>query len=92
MRAEREALARERAEIEAQRAEIARVEAAQLTEVRQEALLPDIEKVKAFARRIRNVNETYPDVASQAARDLVTLALHELEQVALALDGIGGGQ
>lgn len=48
----------------------------------------DIEKVRAFAARIRAVNETYPDVKSQVARDLVSLTLHELEQVALALDEI----
>ena len=99
---EREALAAERAEIEAQRAELARgvaakmaaeqAEAARAAELaRQEAVKPDIEKVKAFAQRIRDVNETYPQVDSPVARDLVSLALHELEQVALALDGIGGG-
>lgn len=33
----------------------------------------------------------YPQVESEQARELVSLALHELEQVALMLDAVGGG-
>jgi hypothetical protein len=84
-RQEREEIARERAALEAEKADRAQTEAER---VAAEALKPDIEKVRAFAQRIRDVNETYPHVESQVARDLVSLALHELEQVALALDGI----
>lgn len=89
-RQEREEIARERAALEAEKAEKADRARVEAERVAAEALKPDIEKVKAFAQRIRDVNETYPHVESQVARDLVSLALHELEQVALALDGIGG--
>lgn len=94
-RLHREAIARERAELEAEKAARAaaeQAEARRLAEVaRLAALAPDVVKLKAFAQRIRDVNETYPQVESEQARELVSLALHELEQVALALDAVGGG-
>ncbi len=93
LQAERQRLAAEREALEAERAQVESAPTPAPDQTPATASAPaqsqtDIEKVLAFAARIRAVNETYPDVQSQVARDLVSLALHELEQVALALDEI----